>query len=718
MSINLIIYIIFGQIQDSLGRKFNSLQQAIESRAENLFFMSKIIGNCDTFINFPVNIVGNTHQLKCVDSGQVKSNNNLNISGLEIVNLKMELSGNGFLKIEDSNFIGKSSFSFDENSAAFINNVTIIDSSINLVAAKMTNLQISNIVEVNSQTLLISSDDSKIAIREWSRKFCTGNLFESKDSSFISIYGLTLENMSCTSNSGNTLIGTSRDTSNFDIKNLKATKIDASDCSIAFFSLTSNSAGALQDASIVDSVGRFLYMDDNSYLELNNCTIINLSESKNEYLIYMRGSSIMTIYKSKFDSTLGAILITEYSSLIVNSTQMLNMRGTESRKYVFSNFEFSKLQFNEVGVFYTQMVLNFDNFLISRGSSYTSFSNSIITGMDCTQVCLDIQSNSQLQISGSSFEALKFKTFTRLSGPYTRTLNISGNTYQSLDGDNFYDVSNSKIFSENEFINSAKVFAFFKISQNSQFFGLNLTSELVGTETSIGSVINSDKSFIELIRSNFTNNEALIGGVLFSVLSNLSLLNCEFISNKVNGDGGALYLDENTNFYSNLTNFKGNTASRGGAIYLNNTELPNSDFPFFNNSALQGNNIASSPKYFQMSLTRGRTINATIKITDLYKQPIVVQSWDPIILLSLKSETLKFFGQILIPVTSSEIKLNNIQVSGKLGQGEIQLIEVEDVVKFNGKILTTANIEIEPCQSDEIEITNNEMYECVKSFLC
>jgi len=116
-----------------------------------------------------------------------------------------------------------------------------------------------------------------------------------------------------------------------------------------------------------------------------------------------------------------------------------------------------------------------------------------------------------------------------------------------------FKIQNNSIFEEG----TIKLFGTNFKSQNNQFSNNYL-------EYGHGGVINAFQSNIEIINSNFENNESPLGGAIYSASTSLKCINSNFIQNSSN-NGGAIYQSGDSLLIKNCL-FSENISGIGGAI--------------------------------------------------------------------------------------------------------------------------------------------------------
>ena len=120
------------------------------------------------------------------------------------------------------------------------------------------------------------------------------------------------------------------------------------------------------------------------------------------------------------------------------------------------------------------------------------------------------------------------------------------------------------------------------------------------------SALTCSNSNITIINCHFENNTGNYGGAISIEFTNFFLINSTFIRNMAHYDGGAIYalFSTMTVMYDCIDSviFSGNSAFRGGAIYLSGTTAVFSELVVFfqNNSAKFGGGIYSLKSYLTL----------------------------------------------------------------------------------------------------------------------
>lgn len=103
---------------------------------------------------------------------------------------------------------------------------------------------------------------------------------------------------------------------------------------------------------------------------------------------------------------------------------------------------------------------------------------------------------------------------------------------------------------------------------------------------SSGGALHIDKSILYMENCYFYKNQALNnGGAVELVSSRFTITKCEFIENKAGAQGGAIGVYDYSDGNVEVTEFKGNTAKDGAAIYSNECTVKLHDVVFEGNSA-------------------------------------------------------------------------------------------------------------------------------------
>ncbi len=107
-----------------------------------------------------------------------------------------------------------------------------------------------------------------------------------------------------------------------------------------------------------------------------------------------------------------------------------------------------------------------------------------------------------------------------------------------------------------------------------------------GNRGSMGGAISANGFQASLGESRFVGNSGFAGGAVELYSSYVVLEKCQFEWNSADGEGGALFIDLNSNVTMNQTHFVNNTATAGGAIFSKgNSSLFCNFSTFHNNSA-------------------------------------------------------------------------------------------------------------------------------------
>jgi len=102
-----------------------------------------------------------------------------------------------------------------------------------------------------------------------------------------------------------------------------------------------------------------------------------------------------------------------------------------------------------------------------------------------------------------------------------------------------------------------------------------------------GGALFANQSTVFVEGSTFQNNNALSGGALYAVLTELNISNCEFSQNNAWGNeesGGAIYSRLGSVSSLISTNFSQNVAWKGGALSTDNTSVSLADCNFTSNN--------------------------------------------------------------------------------------------------------------------------------------
>ena len=104
-------------------------------------------------------------------------------------------------------------------------------------------------------------------------------------------------------------------------------------------------------------------------------------------------------------------------------------------------------------------------------------------------------------------------------------------------------------------------------------------------EGSDGAVSAYYHTVFEIIDTNFTRNKASInGGALSASMSEIHIKRCLFIGNSANLFGGSLYIASKSVLIE-LTTFKNNSGTEGGAVFVKHSELKTKQCTFRENLA-------------------------------------------------------------------------------------------------------------------------------------
>lgn len=98
-------------------------------------------------------------------------------------------------------------------------------------------------------------------------------------------------------------------------------------------------------------------------------------------------------------------------------------------------------------------------------------------------------------------------------------------------------------------------------------------------------VIHVENTNLNMIGSRMITNTAATNGNMKVLASRVTITNCFFASNTVTGNGGALFIDRNSNVEIGGTTFEYNEATSGAAIYSNSNAIDIVGGSFYDNIA-------------------------------------------------------------------------------------------------------------------------------------
>ena len=330
---------------------------------------------------------------------------------------------------------------------------------------------------------------------------------------------------------------------------------------------------------------------------------------QNKVQIYDQNSIFETFESTLTTSDLTIFNISDAKSTITASSSLIYFKNVEiSRVKTSSSSPFIRVAFD------SKLEIDHLRYYNSEVTFLSAYSITVFANNLVYENCTSVDSSSPI-----SFDQSKSLTFSNW-------------TIKNVDAPNsnyILKVSNSNLQVNNaSFENLMQPAAYFLKDTISNIVGLtinNCSRGLISESTSIGILSNSTIS-------NSGSNNVNYGGAMYILNSNVTISNSNFMTNSAS-EGGAINFDcsELTFCYVSISNssFIGNKAKKGGAIsyslYRPNLETNT----FTGNQAVYGNNIGS----YATQINILGNFNKTIKFSNVgsgikYDTPFTIALYD------------------------------------------------------------------------------------------
>ncbi|WP_405269939.1 lectin like domain-containing protein [Methanobrevibacter sp.] len=195
----------------------------------------------------------------------------------------------------------------------------------------------------------------------------------------------------------------------------------------------------------------------------------------------------------------------------------------------------------------------------------------------------------QLIINNSSFENFTYKNGAMIEFKGDRFEIINSkfiNAYSNLSGGAILGKYFANIYSDDpDYSNSGNYPILFK---DCIFTNLSCSNNGGTIHIDLDSAAHNIPKTMNVINSNFTDCRAKFGGAISILGGTLNVLECNFMNNTANFEGGAIYSSW-TNLNISKSNFTNNTAAENaGAIYFDKHKLTIKESNFKDNKAIDG----------------------------------------------------------------------------------------------------------------------------------
>ncbi len=369
-------------------------------------------------------------------------------------------------------------------------------------------------------------------------------------------------------------------------------------------------------------------------VQSSSLTISNLTITGSTSSIINRGNLTLnnTNFKSISSSRSNGSAISNYGNVTINNSNFTSIsstygsvlydRSSDAKNIIINNSRFDGCGSTATsgGMFYfSNSNVTIDNSFFKKGYAktgsaiYASGGNLTISNTNLTTNGIEnatgvvYVTNCNLKLDNAYFvNNYVNKSVIYVNGGSVSVLNslFKNNTAERWAG--VIDLeTTTALINNSRFVNSTSLYdaggVIYSYNSNLTVQNSNFTDNnalIGGAITSIngtgdGTKITVYQSSVDILNSIFTNNTATYGGAIYNVYSNLNVNKSTFTNNTAIYSGGAIYCDDLVLTVGNST-FRNNTATYfGGAIYTFQSSVTVQYNNFTSSSSQNGNDVYS-----------------------------------------------------------------------------------------------------------------------------